>query len=57
MRNYVPSEINFSSEDWSNIIADDQLPSIRNPRKSKFVGCVPPESGSTIFQGFVHINM
>ena len=42
----------MSDSDWLNIIADDSLPSPRTKRKSKFFGCIPPESGSTIFQAW-----
>jgi len=52
-RNYVPNEINFESLKWSSIIYDDALPSPRHPHHAaKFLGCVPPESGSTIFQAW-----
>ena len=51
-RNYVSDEVNFSSSDWENIIADIELPSPRTKKKSKFFGCIPPESGSTIFQAW-----
>ena len=51
-RNYVSNELRMSDSDWLNIIADDSLPSPRTKRKSKFFGCIPPESGSTIFQAW-----
>ena len=52
-RNYVPNEINHDSLKWSSIIFDDALPSPRHPHHAaKFIGCVPPESGSTIFQAW-----
>ena len=52
-RNYVSNEVNYDSLKWSSMIFDDGLPSPRHVHHAaKFFGCVPPESGSTIFQAW-----